>query len=546
MKKFLKIGRNLLICSIFSVCTLIPVQAAIPPTYWQYQEPFAKAVESGNTSEAIRLGTEIRKLFSNQAMDKDKAGILYSTYDKLIPIYEKLGDYDMVVACSKAQIPYGEFLGFSDGVKLSHARIRKADPMTEVYALTEGKTPYFGMKYEPQSGVYQGRVFSATGQPPQENETAVSFYVECLQESISSYDSYIRPYADGSKLIHIAYNMPNENASLQQVLQSTSDEQIKQDMQYLSDLGVPVLLRIGGEMNVWENLADPQTYKQAYQKIATIARENASNASNVALVFSPNCISNWNTDISAYYPGDHLVDWVGVSLYTDQYRNAQTLTTGQDFEEMYYGNGKYANPLTTLRDIVERYGNKKPIFITECGISHSSYNQNGNLTGFAQNRMNFLYTYITMLFPQVKGIIYFDVSLQNGKYEYSLQKNSDLYQTYQNVIAFNPTFPLQANKSYVKAGRYESNAEIISLAAYCGVPQKIMSTGDGMVNVTYILDGKNLNSQASIPYRCEISKNDISIGCHELKVQFSGQSYKKTKNYTLEKTVEGKMELTEK
>jgi len=543
MKKYFKIGRDLLICSLFFAMMLIPVQAAIPSTYWKYQEKFAKAVESGNTSEAIQLGTEIRKSFSNQTMDKDKAGILYSTYDKLIPIYEKLRDYDMVVACSKAQIPYGEFLGFNDGVKLSRARIRKSDTMTEVYALTEGKTPYFGMKYEPKSGVYQGRVFSTTGTPPQEKETAVSFYVECIQEPISSYDSYIRPYADGSKLIHIAYNMPNENASLQQVLQSTSDEQIKQDMKYLSNLGVPVLLRIGGEMNVWQNLADPQTYKQAYQKIATIARENAP---NVALVFSPNSISNWNTDISEYYPGDHLVDWVGVSLYTDQYRNAQTLTTGKDFEEMYYGNGKYANPLTTLRDITERYGSKKPIFITECGISHSSPNQNGKLTGFAQNRMNFLYTYVTMLFPQVKGIIYFDVSLQNGKYDYSLQKNSALYQTYQKVVDLNPTFPLQVNKCYEKAGRYESNAEILSLASYCGVPQKIENTGDGKVNVTYTLDGKKLSSQGSIPYQCEIVKSDVSIGCHELKVQFSGQGYKKTKNYILEKAVGGKMKLVEK
>jgi len=56
-------------------------------------------------------------------------------------------------------------------------------------------------------------------------------------------------------------------------------------MDYLNGLNGPVLLRIGGKMNVWQNLAEASVYKQAFVKIANMAR---SNAQNVALVFFPN------------------------------------------------------------------------------------------------------------------------------------------------------------------------------------------------------------------------------------------------------------------
>lgn len=525
---------------LFSVCAF----GAIPSAYWKVQQPFINARSSGNNSDIIKYGKEIVAIFKDKPMDKDKAEILYTTYEAMDKAYENTADYGNAIEILKAQIPYGEYLGYADGVKLAKERINKINPMTQVYAVTQNtaSVPYYGIKNEPKSGTYYGRVYSNSGVKPMENETAVSFYFECLQDNLEDFDYLIRPYADGTRLIHIAMNMPGENDTLKLVMQTDSDAYLKETMEYLKSLDAPVLLRIGGEMNVWQNLADPSLYKQAYIKIANVARQTAP---NVALVFSPNDVSNWNVDISGYYPGDSYVDWVGVSLYTNKYRNSQNPIVGKDFEEMYYGNGAYANPLTKLKNIVARYGSKKPIIITECGVGHGINGKSIDLNSFAKERVQMLYTYANMLYPQVKGIIYFDVDLgSSNKYLYSLSNRSQMMNQYQASVESNKSFIQQmgvAPKAYVKAGSYQDNLPVIELATYCILP------GDIPVTVEYSLDGKKVTSEGKIPYTCNIDASAVSVGNHELKVLIKASNgYNKTKTYTLTKQENNLVNIKEK
>ena len=90
---------------------------------------------------------------------------------------------------------------------------------------------------------------------------------------------------------------------------------------------------------------------------------------------------------------------------------------------MFYGNGAYSNPIAKLKEIVTLYGHKKPIIITE-GASGHTIKGGENLTDFAKNRMNILYTYVNMVYPQVKGIIYFDQDMNDSKYDYALNHNA--------------------------------------------------------------------------------------------------------------------------
>ena len=536
LKRLKKFG-GIFLAAALTLPSVTSVYGAIPRAYWQYQQPFLDAAAAGNKEETVRLGMEISKLFVDAPMDADKAGILYSTYEKMYPCYEAMGNYDMAISCLKAMIPYGEYLGFDDGVKIAEARIRMIDPMTEVYALTQntGTTPYYGMKNEPRNGAYFGRVAGKEADAPYSNESIVGFYVECLSENVADFDYLIRPYADGNRVIHIALNMPNENSTLQQVVQSSADAYLQSTMQYLNSLNCPVLLRIGGEMNVWTNLADPDLYKQAYIKIANIARAQAP---NVALVFSPNVVSNWNVDISQYYPGDEYVDWVGVSLYYNQYRNPQNPVVGQDFEEMFYCNGKYANPITMLKDIVERYGSKKPIIITEGGSGHKIAGNSMDLSGFAKDKVNLLYSYVSMVYPQVKGLIYFDNVLPgSGRYIYGLNQSSAVKNQYLTSTQFNQALLNQVgdtSMAYVKAGNYQDNLGQIQLNTYCGVP------GDVAITVTYTLDGAAVSALNQAPYTCTINAGGLTAGNHALKVEVKGQNgYHFTKDYTLTKGADG-------
>ncbi len=541
--KIFKKTVSLFLGCFLAISSIQQVRAEIPKAYWKYQQPFLNAVEAKNDTEIIRLGTEIMNVFKDKPIDKDKAGILYSTYDAMYPVYEKQGNYDKVIAVLKAQIPYGEYLGFKDGVKLAKARAKRIDPMTEVYALTQNTSsvPYFGMKNEPKNGTYFGRVFTKDGAVPMESETAISFYIECFQENIRDYDYLIRNYADGKRIIHIALNMPNENDSLKKVVTNDADSYLRDTMAYINSLNTPVLLRIGGEMNVWQNLAEPSLFKQAFVKIANIARTNAP---NVALVFSPNDISNWNVDIDDYYPGDSYVDWVGVSLYTNKFRSYQNPVAGKDFEEMYYGNGIYANPISKLRDIVDRYGDRKPIIITEGGSGHSIRGGSTDLTGFASNQINMLYTYVNMVFPQVKGIVYFDVDLNKNGYVYAFNKNTTVFSKYQSATENNMAFIRNNGTSpyaYVKASNYSDNLSTVELYTYCA------PVGVATVAVGYTLDGKVLPSQTgSIPYKCVINSDSISMGAHDLKVTVKSGGYSRIKEYSMNKMETGMITIKEK
>ena len=84
-----KIFVSVLLTAGLSVMSGGSVFGAIPQAYWQYQQPFLDAAAANNTDEIIRLGTEISSLFVNAPNDADKAGILYSTYEKMYPAYEK-------------------------------------------------------------------------------------------------------------------------------------------------------------------------------------------------------------------------------------------------------------------------------------------------------------------------------------------------------------------------------------------------------------------------------------------------------------------------
>lgn len=171
-------------------------------------------------------------------------------------------------------------------------------------------------------------------------------------------------------------------------------------------------------------------------------------------------------DIYDYYPGDSYVDWVGVSLYTNKFRSYQNPVAGKDFEEMYYGNGIYANPISKLRDIVDRYGDRKPIIITEGGTGHSIRGGSSELAGFASNQLNMLYTYVNMVFPQVKGIIYFDVDLNKNGYVYAFNKNASVFSNYQRVTENNMALIKNFGTSpysYVKVGEYSDNLPTVEL-----------------------------------------------------------------------------------
>lgn len=521
----------------------LEAQAAIPQEYWQYHSSFQSASASGNHSELIPISLNIIKLMEAQPSDSDRNGILYNNYQALAVAYQALKDYNSAIYYLGKQVEFAKILGYDDAIMLAEKRMLQIDPMTEVYIKSQNleTIPYYGAKYEPRVGAYFGRAREDSSVAVMNQESATSFYVEFLEETVSQFDYLIAPQDNGTRLLQICLNMPQENSSLLQVLAPSSDAYLIETMQYLATLQSPVLLRPGGEMNVWKNATTPETFKAAYIKIANFARQYAP---NVALVFSPNSISSWDLDVDDFYPGDSYVDWVGMSAYTQKYWDPSNPNGSEDFTNMYYNTGDYADSIHGLREIVDLYGDRKPIIISESGSAYEHKQYSLNLWDFSKTQLNTLYTYANMVFPEIKTIINFDVNYSGGDYNFSMSAYPNLLTTYQSVTSNNTSLLTQygsnLTQTYVKAGSYDDQMSQLSLAAHCA------PVGQPNMTVTYLLDGNTVGSSSTIPYNCTIETSSLTQGTHGLTVKFQGSDgYAEEKHYSLQKGAGSAVTLSE-
>jgi hypothetical protein len=79
----------------------------------------------------------------------------------------------------------------------------------------------------------------------------------------------------------------------------------------LSRLQRPAFVRIGYEFNGSWNGYQPDTYQAAWKRIVDKLRANE--LENVATIW---CVGAETTDYMKYYPGDDLVDWWGIDLFS--------------------------------------------------------------------------------------------------------------------------------------------------------------------------------------------------------------------------------------
>lgn len=513
---------------------------AFPSGYWPLLEEYVAVRDTTNYQGTISVCLQIEQLFLYEPSSTTRNENLYNMYDNLSRAYEALGDYENAIYYAKQQITYAQILtdagvrDFNDVVIYGNKRLIQLDPMTEVYVLSQNlsQIPDYNQKHEPDVGAYFGRTTNGSNEPALAAESAISFYVECLKDPIAQYDYLISPYDTGTRLIQICYNMPNLGASVSQILTESANAQLIADMQYLGTLQSPILLRIGGEMNDFQ--PDAQEFKNAFIKIANFARQYAP---NVALVFSPNDSSpwgNWDEDVMRYYPGDAYVDWVGISAYSSKVST---------MDNLFYGAGDYSDPIHDLVEVVRTFGDRKPILVSESG---SPYSENGvDYTAFSQSQVTKLFTYANMVFPQVKAVINFDYNppAQVGEL-FSMSSNSALFSSYRTAISNNNTLlsSVQDKKTtaYVEAGTYNDSLSNLTFASFSA------PVGQPNLSVTYTLDGNPVWTSSSMPYTCEISVSDLSVGTHSLTVDFYGDNgFTDSKHYSLVKNGGTSVVITE-
>lgn len=527
MKRIWK--RGLALVCVLALCLgIFPVTALaadLPDGWWPRWSAYETAVASGDKNEILRTGSEVEQFYANYTMTLEMANQLYMIYfTRLENLYfENEGNYAAAIENTrklKEVSQFQESCGADRAYTITRcdAHLALLAPTTGVYAVSNAQSNTYGSSVAAASGTYYGSIYQ--GQFAKNGEAGVvSFYVELGQETAKQFDYLIRDFSGGKNVVQINLNFPEEGDTAYDVSRGYYDSNIRETLTYLATLKCPVLLRIGGEMDVWEN--HPVTaadYIAAYNYIGKMAR---SLAPKVELVWSPNSACGWDVNAADYYPDNNYVDWVGMSLY---YNYDNPTDTGELHWQEQIQCGRFTDPVSQAESVISiAREHNKPVAITEGGAA-----KNGSQgEAYAAKQVAKALSTLTMVYPDIKSIVFFDREI-NGN-DYTLTGNVGT--AARNAVAANPTLLGSGQKqagTYVPLEDFSEKTDKLIL----GATGRTYNNMD--LSVEYRLDQKWLANGSGSPNQCELNLGNLTPGTHKLEAIFrDGYGYTETKTYVL-------------
>jgi hypothetical protein len=131
--------------------------------------------------------------------------------------------------------------------------------------------------------------------------------------------------------------------SLQKIIAGKFDKELKSWAHDAKKYNEPLMVEFGTEVNgnwfPWcgfNNGKNPETFRKAYIHIIELFRNE--DVDNITWVFHVNYESTpdekWNS-MSAYYPGDDYIDWIGMSIYGAQKQEDDWINISEIFDAAY-------------------------------------------------------------------------------------------------------------------------------------------------------------------------------------------------------------------
>lgn len=366
------------------------------------------------------------------------------------------------------------------------AHFNEHDVYIEKPAAEAGDRFYHGAKFEPKVGSYlgifcqedpglndgnaapeAGRWFtSLVPQVTGKDHAFYLLYIHQMSEPIDHYASYCKDMLARGKAVQIGFE---PDGGLDQV----------QDNAYLHDMArrcaalkLPILFRFASEFNDSSNnwhKDGPAKYKEKFRLVANVMHREAP---NVAMVWCPNDWPIGSED--AYYPGDDVVDWVGVSSYPPFLAN---------------GAPKQANTwMDRFRGIYDKYGSRKPIMIGEgAAIPNVEYTRT-DVSWAAAYEVERFYASAARRYPNLKGICYWSYNEPWARQiQCGLSTNPTMMNAYKKAIQdpfYLGQFNSNANIYYEKLSNAAVGPKVEKLSAYAN------DTGARIAKVVYSINGK--------------------------------------------------------
>ncbi len=490
----------------------------LPKTFWKTNGRYVAALESGDLWGIIENGMQTLDLLANEPENEQVLQVKGSRLEQIAIAYEKLGEYNTSADYFERYAVYAEKLGWDDAVKICKAKVLQY--RNDVRVFTETTTPVFSNhgKLEPDKGV----MFGITSDSPEENkapgESMILLYLEFGNRNFDWAEKVFNDAERKGQAIELAWNVPGEGNMIGEVPYQT-DHIISVLKLIESHNTVPVYIRFGAEVNIWNVRANPQEYIAAFRTVAELARQYTT---NTAMVWSVNTVSAWDIEMNDFYPGDEYVDWVGVSLYMQKYfLGRNDWPENEKFNEVVFLSGRNADPVKALNEVMEKYGDRKPIMISESGASHYIRSVDEYDTPWAKIHLKKLYDYVPMVYPQVKLIAYFDKVITAENNDYAFSTNEEMARLYKELVS---------HPQFIHSGKEENVIAFEEIRGdYQHVPAKneictyVHIYGDEEPKVCYYIDDVWAGASTELPYRFR-GLADVSEGNHTLKVavEFGG------------------------
>ena len=482
-----------------------------PSNFWEVNSKYENAINSNNHNAIIEYGNKIINLMNSATEGPEKRNILVTRYNQVGCSYAALGDYDNAAKMFKTLYHYATQFGneFYDYIKASKARLNQYSSDIRLYT-NGGAYTYYGAINEKQNGVLFGMCANGATRSKLDNESMVLTYQE-LGESLLSYNvGVVRNAASAGQAVEFALNCPKEGTDIKNIKKMNSY------LKEISDLfkkypNTPIYLRFAAEFDIWTTLAEPYEYVTAFRYVSNYFKQRND---NVAIVWSPNQVSNWYVNIDDYYPGDDYVDWIGISLYAQKYFLGDP--NQKEENEIVFKSGINSNPVIAVKDIIEKYGDRKPIMLSESGCGHRLVKSGEDTTSFAIQRLKEYYSYLPMIYPQIKLIAYFDwyVDAASEKNDYRLSTNAKLQNEYLKLVKGQRFIQdsYKNNTDFCYRQVYDGSRvdSIFEVSCYAHVYNSKVNS------VTYFIDDKYVGMSKEIPYTTMIDASGYS-GQHKLK-----------------------------
>ena len=517
-----------ILCAVVLLATLLPQTAragtaGLPKDWWSHWGPYSEAVTDGKDVEKIiRLGSDVESYYSRYALNADIADHLVRIYDTRLDLlyYENKGDYKSALENTKKLLSTAEYLvksgvtAYQDSVNEAKAHLDVIEPFAGVYAASYTQSNRYGSKIAPASGTLYGSVYDGyLGQSGR--GSIVSVYVELEKESVEPQDYALSRFDDGNHVVEINLNFTKHGETARRIVQGSLDGNLDATFACLAAHSFPMVLRIGGEMNIWGDAktkgaeyVSPADFIKAYRYVADKARAACPGAE---LVWSPMYSTRWGESYADFYPGDNYVDWVGMSLY---FNYADKGYTARDWLE-HNRQHRFADPLLCAKNLAAFAAeHKKPLIATEGGAYKNG--PMGEAYAAAQNAKEF--AVVNMVFPAFKALVYFDKSIaeSDGIHDYLME--GSFRSAALSAIEQNPAL-ISAGETqaatYVPLEQFSEKAERLVLGATG------YTYNDADMKVSYTLDGAALSADGGPAHRAVIESSKLTRGAHILRVAFS-------------------------